>query len=130
MRPGEKPPETFAEYLAPFPRDVQAILRKIRTTVRTAVPRAQESISYRMPAFKLNGPLIYFAAYESHIGLYPMLASVKAKFSRELAKYEGGKGTIRLPLGQPIPYALIARVTKFRAQENAARAKAKRGKGK
>jgi uncharacterized protein YdhG (YjbR/CyaY superfamily) len=97
-------------------------------TIRKAAPSAEESISYRIPAFKLNGPLVYFAAYKSHIGLYPMTAAIKKKFKKELSVYEGGKGTIRLPLDKPIPYPLIGRIVKFQVRENLNRAEAKRKK--
>lgn len=130
MKSPVHPPETVADYIASFPRDVQAILSKIRAAIRKAAPQAEETVSYRMPAYKLNGPLIYFAAFKSHIGLYPMLANVKTRFKKELAGYEGGKGTVRLPLDRPIPYGLIARITKFRVQENAAKAQAKRTNSK
>lgn len=128
MRTPQTPPATFDDYLAEFPPRVRTILRRLRATVRKAAPQAQESISYRMPAYKLHGPLIYFAAYRSHIGLYPIVASVKKRFHKELAGYEGGKGTLRLPLDEPIPYPLIAKIVKFRVSENERRAKAKRKK--
>jgi len=102
-------------YIAACPRDVQPILRKIRTTIRKAAPKAEETISYRMPAFTLDGRnLVYFAAFRQHVGFYPAPAGV-AKFKKALAAYEGGKGSIRFPLDRPIPYALIARIVKFRA---------------
>lgn len=126
MRDSQTPPATFNEYLAEFPPRVRKILRRLRATVRKAAPQAQESISYRMPAYKLHGPLIYFAAYRSHIGLYPIVPSVKKRFHKELAGYAGGKGTLRLPLDEPIPYPLISKIVKFRVSENERRAKAKR----
>jgi uncharacterized protein YdhG (YjbR/CyaY superfamily) len=109
---------TVDEYIAKFPKPVQAILRKIRKTIRAAAPDAEESISYRIPTYKLNGhPVIYFAGFKSHIGLYPMTATVKTKFKKELSGYKGGKGTVKLPLDEPIPYALIARIAKFKRAE-------------
>lgn len=106
---------TIDEYIAEFPRDVQAILKKIRATIRKAVPGAEESITYAIPTFKLGRPVIYFAAFKSHIGVYPVTAPVQTKFKKELSKYELGKGTLRLPLDAPIPYALIAKIAKFKA---------------
>ena len=104
------------KYIAGFPRDVQQILKKIRATIWKAAPKAEESISYGIPTYKLNGrPLIYFAGHKSHVGLYPMAGAIRQKFKKELSGYEGGKGTIRLPLDEPIPYALIGRLVKFRA---------------
>lgn len=102
------------QYIAGFPADVQRILKRVRATIRKAAPRAEETISYRIPAYKLNGsPLIYFAAFKSHIGVYPVTRAERAKF-KELAKYKGGKGTARFPLDKPIPYGLIGRIVKFR----------------
>ena len=111
------------EYIAGFPRDVQPILRRIRETIRNAAPDAEESISYRMPTFKLNGVLIYFAAFKTHIGLYPITPAMKAKFKKEIARYGAGKGTLRFPLDEPIPYALIGRIAKVRVRENLDRKK-------
>jgi len=102
-------------YIAGCPADVQLILRKIRATIRKAAPRAEETISYRMPAFTLDGRnLVYFAAFKSHIGFYPAPTGI-AKFKKALAAYEGGKGSVRFPLDRPIPYGLVARIVKFRA---------------
>ena len=111
-----KKPTTIDEYIAGFPADVQKILRTIRTTIRKAAPKAEESISYGVPTFKLNGPLIYFAAFKNHIGVYPVTAPVRAKFE-ELSQYAGGKGTAKFPLDEPIPYALIGRIVKFKLSE-------------
>ncbi len=111
--------DTVDDYIAGFPKDVQKILRKIRRTIRAAAPGAEETISYSIPTYKLNGrPLIYFAAFKSHIGLYPVTAPVKAKFRKELSGYKGGQGTVRFPLDEPIPYALIARIVKFKKALN------------
>lgn len=112
------------EYIAAFPPDVQAMLQKIRTTVAKAVPKAQEKISYRIPAFALDGDVIYFAAFKKHIGVFPPVRDAKLK--KEVARYAGPKGNLQFPLTQRIPYALIGRIAKARAKENAARAIAKR----
>ena len=111
-------------YIAGYPPQVRAILRKIRTTIRKAAPKAEEAISYGIPAFKLHGNLIFFAAYKSHISIHPRVAELKT----ELAKYAGGKGTVQLPLDKPIPYGLIARMTKCRVKDNQDRAAAQRKK--
>ena len=108
---------TIDEYIAGYSPDVRQILKKIRATIRKAAPKADESISYGIPTYKLNGPLIYFAAYKSHIGIYPMTGTTREKFKKELSKYEGGEGTARFPLDEPIPYALITRIVKFRMKE-------------
>ena len=116
-------------YISEFPADVQKILRAIRKTIRQAAPNAQEAISYRIPAFTLDGPLIYFAGFKKHIGLYPAPRSAPG-FRKELARYEGGKGTVQFPLDEPIPFELITRIVKFRAKENAKLAAARRKKQK
>ena len=116
MSAAKAKPKTIAEYIAAAPRDVQPLLTKIRATIRKALPDAEESISYAIPAFKIDGrPVIYFAAFKSHIGIYPVTTPVKDKFKKDLAKYELGKGTLRLPLDEPIPYSLIARIAKYKA---------------
>lgn len=109
---------TVDAYIGEFPPDVQAILEKIRMTIRKAAPKAEESISYRVPTFKLNGrPLVYFAAFKSHVSLYPMTAPIKTKFKKEVAGYKGGKGTIQFPLAEPIPYALIGKLVRFKVAQ-------------
>lgn len=112
-----KTPKTFDEYAERFPANVRRILKEVRTTIRKAAPGAQEKISYQMPAFSLNGNLVYFAAFKNHIGFYPRTTAV-AKFRKELSKYEGAKGSVKFPLDQPIPYDLIGRIVKFRVKEN------------
>jgi uncharacterized protein YdhG (YjbR/CyaY superfamily) len=111
------------EYIATFPPDIQEILQKIRATIARALSKAQEKISYRIPAFALDGDVIYFAAFKKHIGVYPPVRDPKLK--KELARYAGPKGNLQFPLAEGIPYALIGRIAKVRAQENAARAAAK-----
>lgn len=116
---------TVSDYISGFPKDVQKILRAIRKTIRAAVPAAEESISYKIPTYKLNGhPVIYFAAFKSHVGLYPVTPPVKAKFKKELAGYKGGKGTVKFPLDAPIPYALITKIAKFKLAQAKATKKA------
>lgn len=111
-----KKPATVDEYIAGFPDEVQKILRKIRATIRKAAPKAEESISYAIPTFKMNGARIYFAAFKNHVSVYPVTSPVRAKF-KELARYEGGKGTAKFPLDEPIPYPLIARIVKFKMKK-------------
>jgi len=107
-------------YISRFPHKVQGILKKIRTTIRKAAPGAEEQISYQIPAFFLKGSLVYYAAFKNHIGFYPRTTAI-AKFKKELASYKGAKGSVQFPLDQPIPYALISRIVKFRVRENLAR---------
>lgn len=118
------PATTIDDYIATFPPDVQAILQKIRATIARAVPKAQEKISYRIPAFALDGDVVYFAAFKKHIGLYPPVRDAKLK--KEVARYAGPKGNLQFPLAERIPYALISRVAKARAKENAALSKKRR----
>ncbi len=116
--------ETVDEYIAGFPPDVRKQLAQLRATIRKAAPSAAEKISYRIPTFSLNGNLVHFAAYERHIGFYPGAAAI-ATFEEELSAYEGAKGSVRFPLGEKLPLALIARIVRFRVKRNVARAKAK-----
>ena len=117
--------KTIDEYIAAFPPNIQVILEQIRLTIHQAAPEAQEAISYQMPTFKLKGNLVHFAAFQNHIGFYPAPTGIE-QFSDELSRYAGGKGSVRFPLDQPIPYDLIRRIVLFRVQENLDRAAAKR----
>jgi len=116
-------PGNVDEYIAAFPHDVQAILKKIRTTIREAAPEAEETITYRIPTFTLKGNLVHFAAFKKHIGFYPTPTGIE-KFKNELSDYEGAKDSVKFPLDKPIPYALIGEIVKFRASENLKRASA------
>jgi uncharacterized protein YdhG (YjbR/CyaY superfamily) len=116
-------------YISQFPEDVQAILEKVRTTISNAAPEAKETITYLMPAFKLRGVLVYFAAWEKHIGLYPPISGDKA-LEKAVARYAGPKDNLQFPLDQPIPYNLIERIVKLRVRQDSAKAKARRKKQK
>ncbi len=105
-------PETMDEYIKAFSKDAQSVLEKIRQSIQKAVPEAEETISYRMPAFKLKGRvLVYFAAFRKHIGLFP---PAPREFKKEVSKYEGPKGNLKFPTDEPIPYDLITRIVLFR----------------
>jgi uncharacterized protein YdhG (YjbR/CyaY superfamily) len=119
-------PKTIDAYIAGFPDDVQEILQKIRMTIRAAAPDAEETIKYQMPTFTLQGNLVHFAAFKEHIGFYPVPSGIE-QFKDELSIYKGGKGSVRFPLDEPIPYDLIGRIVKFRVKENSEKAEA-RGK--
>jgi uncharacterized protein YdhG (YjbR/CyaY superfamily) len=107
------------------PKAAQVILKRVRSAIRKAVPKAQEVISYKIPAYQLHGsPVLYFAGWKQHYSLYPANAHVVAAFKNDLAPYELSKGTIRFPLTKPVPVKLIERVAKFRAKEVAKKAKA------
>jgi uncharacterized protein YdhG (YjbR/CyaY superfamily) len=127
MVTGGGKPRSIDEYIAGFSPEVQAILERIRATIRKAAPDAQETISYRIPAFTLNGILVYFAAFKQHIGLYPPVKG-DARLERAIAPYAGEKGNLRFPLDQPIPYGLIERIVKLRVKQNLEKAAAKRKK--
>jgi uncharacterized protein YdhG (YjbR/CyaY superfamily) len=118
-----KAPKNIDEYIAGFPQDIQEILENIRETIKKAVPDAAETISYQMPTFTLKGNLVHFAAFKNHIGFYPTPTGTE-KFRKELSVYKGAKGSVRFPLDNPIPYALISKVVKFRVKENLAKAAA------
>jgi len=104
------------EYIASQSPEAQNILRKIRETIKEAAPEAEEAISYGMPAFKLGGILVYFAAFKNHIGFFPTASGI-ANFAPELNGFQTSKGTIRFPLNKPVPYDLIFRITQFRVSE-------------
>lgn len=113
-------PTSIDEYIAAAPSAVRPILQQIRRTISAAAPEAEELISYRMPAFRLHGILVYFAAFKNHIGLYPPISG-DAKLEKALAPYAGPKGNLKFPLDRPIPYALVKRVVRLRVKQDLAR---------
>lgn len=122
MESKETAPSTVDAYISQFSEDVQQILRKLRELVRQEAPQAEERIAYQMPGYYLNGPLIYFAAFKQHVGLYPTSADL-APFEAELTPYKRSKGTVQFPLNKPIPYDLIARIVRYRVEENLGKGK-------
>ena len=122
---GPKPPESVEDYIAAASPDVQPILKEIRRVIRGAAPDAEELISYRMPAFRQNGILIYFAAFKNHIGLFPPVSG-DARLDKALEPYRGPKGNLKFPLDRPMPYPLIRRIVQLRVRQNGARAGARR----
>ena len=120
-----KKPKDIDEYISRFPIQTQRALKQVRATVRKAAPHAQEVISYGIPAFKLNGILIYFAAHSKHIGLYPKPSGSEA-LKKELSKYKGGKGTVQFPLDKPLPLGLITKIVKYRSRQNVQKATTKK----
>ena len=114
-------PASIDDYIATHPPRVRAILQRIRRTVRAAAPGAREVISYRMPAFKQHGILLYFAAFKAHIGVFPPVRG-DVKLVGELAPFAGEKGNLRFPLDEPMPYDLIERIAKLRVKQDAAKA--------
>jgi uncharacterized protein YdhG (YjbR/CyaY superfamily) len=116
--------ENIDEYIASFPKEIQKMLKAMRTTIKKAAPEAEETISYAIPTFTLKGNLVHFAAFQNHIGFYPAPRGIEA-FKKELSMYEGGKGTVKFPLDKPLPLNLISKIVKFRVKENLAKAKKK-----
>jgi uncharacterized protein YdhG (YjbR/CyaY superfamily) len=110
---------SVAEYIASQPLKVRAVLRKVRAAMRKALPKAEEVISYQIPAYKLNGRVvIYFAGWKEHYSIYPAQRRLVAAFKERLAPYEvNNKGTIRFPLAEQVPARLIEAMAKFRAKE-------------
>lgn len=106
------------EYIAAQPEDAQRVLKRVRTIIRRAVPKAGEVISYKIPTYKLHGrPVLYFAGWKQHYSLYPATDQLLAAFKKDLASYKVSKGTIRFQLSEPVPVDLIERIAKFRAGE-------------
>ena len=122
-------PADIDGYIAQFPAAVQAILEKVRATIRRAAPDATEVISYQMPAFRQHGILVYFAAWKEHIGLYPPISGDKV-LAKAVARYAGPKGNLQFPLDEPIPYDLIERIVKLRVNQDTEKAAAKRKKSR
>jgi uncharacterized protein YdhG (YjbR/CyaY superfamily) len=117
VKTAKKQFETIDEYIATFPEPVQKTLQKLRQTIKDSAPEAKETVSYQMPAFKLNGILVYFAVFKNHIGFYPTASGI-SNFEKELTQYETSKGTIKFPIDKPIPLDLIRRIVTFRVKEN------------
>ncbi|WP_338472425.1 DUF1801 domain-containing protein [Niallia sp. XMNu-256] len=109
--------QTVDEYIEQFPVELQDVLQKLRVMIKEAAPEAEEKISYQMPAYSLNGALVYFAAWKNHIGFYPTPSGIHA-FKEELLQYKGTKSSIHFPLTEPLPNELITKIVKFRVAEN------------
>ena len=127
--PKPQAPKDIDQYIATFPPETQNILEKVRQTIRDAAPDAKEVISYRMPAFKQNGILVYFAAWAKHIGLYPPISGDET-LAKAVARYAGPKGNLQFPLDEPIPFDLIARIVKLRLKQVSVKSAAVRGNRK
>ena len=117
------------EYIASRPETIQDLLKRVRDVIRKALPKAEEVISYQIPAYRLQGRVVlYFAGWKNHYSIYPATEATVAAFQDELAPYELSKGTIRFPLSHSVPVRLIGRIAKFRAREVAEREKARTAK--
>jgi uncharacterized protein YdhG (YjbR/CyaY superfamily) len=118
-------------YIASQPEAVRGVLERVRSAIRKAVPGVEESISYKMPTYKLGGSLVlHFAGWKQHYSLYPIGERVVAAFSEDFASYKIEKSTLRFPLSEPVPVKLIEGIAKFRAREMAERESAKASKPK
>jgi uncharacterized protein YdhG (YjbR/CyaY superfamily) len=113
-------PATVDEYLASFPQEVRRRLETFRAIIRETAPEAKEGISYGMPAYTLNGPLVYFAAHSSHVGLYALPRAVEV-FKGELSGYKTSKGTMQFPFDREPPLELLRKIVLFRVKENLAK---------
>lgn len=115
--------KTVDEYIAAFGEDSRARLQQMRAAIKKAAPKAEEMISYMMPAYKyLGGPLVYFAGYKNHIGFYATPTGHKA-FEKELSIYKQGKGSVQFPLDKPLPVSLVTKIVKFRVKQHMEKAK-------
>ncbi|MDP4302491.1 iron chaperone [Leptothrix discophora] len=112
-------PSPIDAYIAAQPEAVRPLLEQVRAAVRRAAPEAREVISYRIPAFRQQGVLVYFAGFKHHIGFYPPVRG-DAALEREAAPYAGEKGNLRFPLDQPLPLDLIERITRLRLAQDKA----------
>ena len=111
-------------YIADFPPTTQELLERMRDAILKAAPDAEEVIGYKMPAYRLQGVLLYFAGYKGHIGFYPSGSAIEA-FKQELSVYKGAKGSVQFPLDKPLPVSLITKMVKLRVKENLEKAKEK-----
>jgi uncharacterized protein YdhG (YjbR/CyaY superfamily) len=116
----KKIPKNIDEYIVAQQPEIQSLLQKIRVAVHEAAPQAQEAISYQMPAFKQNGTLVYFAAFKDHLSFFPTGSGVEA-FKDRLGAYKTSKGTIQLPLNEPLPLDLIKEIVRYRVKEDSAK---------
>ena len=105
------------EYISTFPAETRKLLQQLRATIRKAAPRAEETISYGMPAFRQHRVLVYFAGYARHIGFYPTGTGIAA-FKAELSAFKHSKGAVQFPLDKPLPLALIRRMVQYKVRED------------
>jgi uncharacterized protein YdhG (YjbR/CyaY superfamily) len=117
MKTSDHKPANFDEYIDDQPAKVEPALKKLREIVAKTAPDAEEVISYGMPAYKLHGMLLYFAAFTNHYSLFAFPSAIVA-FKDKLKGYETSKGTIKFPLDKPVPVRLITQIVKFKVTEN------------
>lgn len=109
-------------YISNFPVEVQERLELIRSTIKTSAPDAEEVISYKMPAYKLKGMLVYFAGYQNHIGFYPGANGIR-HFQEEINQFKNAKGSVQFPHTTPLPLDLVKKIVRFRREENLSKMK-------
>ncbi len=107
-------------YIQNYPKNVQVLLRAMRATIKKAAPKAEEAISYGIPTFKLNGNLVHFGAFRTHVSFFPGASGVYV-FKKELSPYKISKGTIQFPLDAKLPLGLIRRIVQYRVKQNLAK---------
>ena len=113
---------TMDEYIAKFPNNVRDVLEELMRVIRESAPKAEETISYGIPTFKLNGNLVYFAAWKNHVGFYPGSSAIEA-FKKELFPIKQAKGSVQFPLDKPISFDLVKKIVKFRVKEKESKKK-------
>ena len=113
------------DYIAMADPHAKKALRDIRKAIKGAAPRAEEVISYQIPGYKFHGMLVFFAAWKNHISLYPAPWGADS-LKKEMAAYDGSKGTIKFPLDKPMPLTLIKKMVKYRVKENEMKASLKK----
>jgi uncharacterized protein YdhG (YjbR/CyaY superfamily) len=114
-------PKSIDEILADLPDNQRVALEKLRKTIRAAAPKAEECISYGLPAFRQDGPLVAFSAWAKHLAFYPMSSKTLTSFKKELKEFETSKGTIRFQPDKPLPATLVRKIVKARLAQNAER---------
>jgi uncharacterized protein YdhG (YjbR/CyaY superfamily) len=118
----KKVPKDFDDYASRYSNDVQQRLRKMRATITKAAPKAKETISYGVPCFNFDRPLVWFAAGKSHIGFYPGALAI-ATFKKDLSGYKSAKGSVQFPNDEELPLALVTRIVKFKMQQSSGKSK-------
>jgi uncharacterized protein YdhG (YjbR/CyaY superfamily) len=119
-------PNSIDQYIETFPKEVQEKLLHLRKAIKEVIPEAEETISYQMPTFKINGKyIVYFAAFKKHIGFYPFPSGIEA-FKKESSDYVTSTGAIQFPFDKPIPFDLVKKIVKFRVKENLEKEKSKK----
>jgi uncharacterized protein YdhG (YjbR/CyaY superfamily) len=129
MNPKSDATVTVESYIAQFPEDVQVKLNQLRALIQATAPETKERIAYGMPAYEWNGPVVYFGGFKNHIGFFPT-GEVLVGMDAELEKYKRSKGTIQLPLSEPIPVELVEKIVRFRMELNRKKMEAKKAASK